>query len=633
MTKTSGSPASLIFRQALPAALAQTDPDQRLRRLADLALPDLDLVEIIKLDRAVRQTAGATAQGFARVRLAVLSDCTIEQLLPAIRIAGLRRGLLIETYGGGFGQYRQELLHAGSPLHGFRPDSVLLSLSSRGVLAGVPPSAAAAAADHALDEAVDELRSLWRKARDDFHATVMQQSFLDTSEPLFGSLDRLVPGAPFRLTARLNDRLADAAAEEGVAWLDIARASARDGIHAWFDVARWLQGKMEVAPQAAPRYGELLSRLLAAQRGQSRKCLVLDLDNTLWGGVIGDDGLEGIVLGQGSATGEAHLALQHYARLLRDRGVILAVCSRNDLATAEAVFRDHPEMALARSDFAAFVVNWNDKAENLRLIARELNIGVDSLVFVDDNPAERARVRESLPMVAVPELPPDAAHYVSCIADAGYFEAASFTAEDRRRAGDYAANAGRAASRELAQSLDEFLQGLGMSVSYGPVAPVDLPRVTQLLNKTNQFNPTTRRYPAADLALFCAAPENIALQFRLADRFGDNGLVSVMLLRPAGEESDVMEIDNWVMSCRVFGRQLEAEAMNIAVEIARARGIRAFRAEYIPTPRNSVICDLYESLGFSRLSGPAAPEQPSQWLLALRAYAPPRTFIDRRALT
>ena len=212
----------------------------------------------------------------------------------------------------------------------------------------------------------------------------------------------------------------------------------------------------------------MVARIVAAQRGLSRKCLVFDLDNTLWGGVIGDDGIEGIVLGEGSAAGEAHLALQRYAKQLKERGVILAVCSKNDPAIAEAAFRDHPEMILRRSDISAFVANWDDKAENLKAIAARLNIGLDSLVFVDDNPVERARIRQSLPMVAVPELPKDIAHYVRCIADAGYFEAVAFTSEDRQRTEQYVANAEREALFEVSESLDDFLRGLQMSVVFGP---------------------------------------------------------------------------------------------------------------------------------------------------------------------
>jgi FkbH-like protein len=436
----------------------------------------------------------------------------------------------------------------------------------------------------------------------------------------------VVPGAPATVVARLNDQACEAAARDGALVLDVARASQRDGIDAWFDVGRWLQGKLEIAPQAAPLYGDLTARILAAQRGLSKKCLVLDLDNTLWGGVIGDDGLDGIVLGEGSAAGEAHLALQHYARQLKERGVILAVCSKNDLKIAEAAFRDHPEMALRRSDFAAFQANWDDKAQNLKVIAARLNIGLDALVFVDDNPAERARVRQSLPMVAVPEMPEDPAHYVRCLAEAGYFEAVAFTAEDRGRAEAYAANAEREALLGSAESMDDFLRGLNMTALYGPFTAVDHARVVQLINKTNQFNTTTRRYAGEEIARIMDEPDAVTLQFRLLDRVGDNGLVSTMILRPTADD-EALEIENWVMSCRVFGRELEFEAMNVAVAAAKERGARALVADYIPTPKNDVISKLYPSLGFTEVDSPAPANRATRWVLDLADYVTRKTHI------
>ena len=450
-----------------------------------------------------------------------------------------------------------------------------------------------------------------------FNATIIQQTFLDITEPVFGSYDRLVPGAPARVITQLNDQLSKAAAQDGVLLLDVARASERDGIDAWFDTGSWLHGKLEIAPEAATLYGDMVARIVAAQRGLSKKCLVFDLDNTLWGGVIGDDGLEGLVLGEGSAAGEAHLALQRYAKQLKERGVILAVCSKNDPAIAEAAFNEHPEMLLKRSDISAFVANWNDKAENLKAIAARLNIGLDSLVFVDDNPVERARIRQSLPMVAVPELPKDIAHYVRCLADAGYFEAVAFTSEDRQRTEQYAANAERESLFELSGSLDDFLRNLQMSVVFGPFTAADLVRVTQLFNKTNQFNTTTKRYSAEEVANFAAAEQTVTLQFRLLDKYGDNGLVSAMILRPDPKQLEIFEIDNWVMSCRVFGRQLEFEAMNIAVEQARRRGGKALRADYIPTPKNGVISELYSSLGFSPLNDRTLGDGGTCWFLDL----------------
>jgi FkbH-like protein len=314
------------------------------------------------------------------------------------------------------------------------------------------------------------------------------------------------------------------------------------------------------------------------------------------------------------------LALQHYAKQLKERGIILAVCSKNDAKIAEAAFRDHPEMALRRSDFAAFLANWDDKAENLKAIAARLNIGVDSLVFVDDNPVERARVRQSLPMVAAPELPDDAAHYVRCLAEAGYFEAVAFTSEDRDRAQQYAANAERETLLGSAESMDEFLRGLNMSVVFGPFTSVDHSRVVQLINKTNQFNTTTRRYASEEVARITSLPEALTLQFRLIDRVGDNGLVSTMILRPTPDDVDVLEIENWVMSCRVFGRGLEYEVMNIAVDAAREHGARALVGNYIPTAKNDVIKTLYPNLGFTEVNQSGPANGATRWFLDLVDY-------------
>jgi FkbH-like protein len=619
-------PTARDFREDLRAALARDKPADGLESLAALAGHRLSFLETVQLDRALARLEVKEAPGFQTVKLAILASSTVDHLPPAIRVAGLRRTLLIDVHSGTYGQYRQDLLDPASALHRFQPQAALFSLTAREAIAGVGLAASLAELDGAVGRFVAELRSLWRKAREIGAAAVIQQTFLDVSEPLFGGYDRMVSGSPSRVVARLNDQVCEAAAGDGVLILDVARSSQRDGIDAWFDVGRWLQGKLEIAPQAAPLYGDLAVRILAAQRGLSKKCLVLDLDNTLWGGVIGDDGIDGIVLGEGSAAGEAHLALQHYAKQLKERGVILAVCSKNDVKIAEAAFRDHPEMALRRSDFAAFEANWDDKAQNLKAIAAKLNIGVDALVFVDDNPIERARVRQSLPMVAVPEMPEDPALYVRCVAEAGYFEATAFTAEDRDRAEAYAANAEREALLGAAESMDDFLRGLAMTAVYGPFTAVDHARVVQLINKTNQFNTTTRRYAADEIARIMEEPDAVTLQFRLLDRVGDNGLVSTMILRPA-EDDEVLRIENWVMSCRVFGRELEFEAMNIAVEAAKEHGARALVADYIPTPKNDVISKLYPSLGFTEASSPAPANKASRWILDLADYVARKTHI------
>ncbi len=622
-------PVTQRFREELRAADAVSDAQKRIQHLGSIAAHRLGLVEVLQLDRALCKSAAANIDGFARLRVAVVGSATLDHLSPAIRVAALRHRLLFDLHTGAYAQYRQEILDPASSLYAFAPQLVVLAMTANDAIGNIPVTATEAEVSAALTHAVEELRALWRTLRDRAKVTVIQQTFLEHSLPVFGSYDRSVAGAPSRMVRELNDLLADAARADGTLLLDIEQQKQRDGIEAWFDVRRWLHAKQEIRPEAAAYYGELLARIIAAQRGLSRKCLVLDLDNTLWGGVVGDDGIDGIVLGEGSAQGEAHLALQRYARQLKDRGILLAVCSKNDPAIAEAAFRDHPEMLLRRADIAAFVANWRDKAANLQEIAAQLNIGIDSLVFVDDNPVERARVREALPMVAVPELPDDPAEYATALAAAGYFEAVSFTSEDRARAELYAKDSQRSALLSESTSVDDFLRSLDMTVDHGQFGTSDLVRVTQLVNKTNQFNTTTRRYSAEEIAAAASSPAHITLQFRLRDRFGDNGLVSTIILGP-NDEPATYELENWVMSCRVFGRELEFEAMNIAVETALRRNARGFFADYIPTKKNVVIKDLFPSLGFGLVSGGAKPDESSRWFLDLSRYAPRQTHITRR---
>jgi FkbH-like protein len=622
-------PQADSFGARLREALSARSVDERLRRLAALARCRLDFLETIQLDRALQALALELDERLPRHRLALLGSTTLDHLAPGIRVAGLRRGLWIDVHVGGYGQYRHEIMDPHSAVQRFAPHTVVLSIAAAHALPDIDATVGADGVQRHVRASLGELRSVWQRAHTTLQAHVIQQTFLDLSEPLFGSFDRLVPGSPWSVADSLNRALAEGARAAGVALLDLDRTIHRDGRDAWFDTARMLQAKQEIAPQAAPAYGDLVARVVCAQRGLSKKCLVLDLDNTLWGGVLGDDGVQGLVLGQGSAAGEAHLAVQRYAKQLRDRGVILAVCSKNDPQLAQDAFASHPEMVLKPSDIAAFVANWDDKARNLTDIARQLNMGLDSLVFLDDNPAERARVREALPDVAVPELPDDVAGYVRRLADAGYFEATSFTAEDRQRGEQYAQNVERDALRDSAQSMEEFLQSLHMTVEYGPFTALDLARVNQLINKTNQFNPTTRRFTVEQLDALLATPGALSLQFRLRDRFGDNGLVSAMILAPHTGDPQCLEIDTWVMSCRVFGRQLEHEAMNLAVEAARRAGARELIASYAPTPKNEVIRELYPTLGFRAADLAGQPPGVARWSLQIAEYIPNKTYIAR----
>ena len=411
--------------------------------------------------------------------------------------------------------------------------------------------------------------------------------------------------------------------EDGVDVLALDARVALDGLYAWHNPELWHRAKQEVSPAAAPMYGELVMRLVAAQRGRSYKALVLDLDNTIWGGVVGDDGVEGLVLGQGSALGEAFADFQDYARELSRRGVILAACSKNDENNALEPFERHPEMVLKRSDLASFVANWRDKPANLRAIAEQLNIGLDALVFVDDNPFERDLVRHELPMVAVPEISDDPTSYARTLADAGYFEAVSITDEDRARSGQYQGNRQRDALKARATDLDSYLHGLEMRLLWRRFDRVGLGRTVQLINKTNQFNLTTRRYTEADVLDVMRDDHAFGVQLRLVDRFGDNGIIGIVIGR-LRDDADLL-IDTWLMSCRVLGRQVEPTTLNLVAVLAKAHGARRLVGEYIPTAKNGMVRDHYARLGFSSLGEGSSGA--TRHGLDLAGFIPRDTFV------
>ena len=602
------------------------NPNASWNDLCHLASCSLDFPQMLRLSRLIGKHFNACPEEFGTrpVKLAILGSATTSHLLPGIRVAGLRRNLWIEIYTGNYGQYAQDLADPNSPFFRFEPDAVLFVFDASALLGTGDLAWSEAEAGEAADNAVSRLRGFWRYALTATHGQVIQQTFITTAAALMGENEHKLPGSLHNLTALLNVRLRQAAPEEGVDLLSMDTRIARDGLSAWHDPAFWHHAKQEIAPAATPMYGDLVARLLGARLGRSAKCLVLDLDNTLWGGVVGDDGVANIALGQGSACGEAFVAFQRYVKGLSQRGIVLAVCSKNDEANALAPFESHAEMVLQRSDIACFVANWQDKPSNIRHIAAALNLGLDSLVFVDDNAFERNIVRRELPMVCVPELPSDPAHYAQCIADAGYFEAVAFTAEDFDRSKLYQSNAKRLALQASSTDLASYLQSLCMRLIWGPIDSTNLPRVTQLINKTNQFNLTTRRYSEQEVASMAADPRNMTLQCRLVDRLGDNGIIGVVITK--ADEAGYHLIDTWLMSCRVLGRQAEEAMLNVLVDCARAAGISGLKGEYIPTDKNGMVKDLFQRLGFSETA--AAPDGRTLWSLNLGSFEPLPTTVD-----
>jgi FkbH-like protein len=625
-------PTMSDWRQRMKALSA--DPATAWENAVTLSNAKLNFVLTNALDETIRRILpeGPAALSTRKIRLAVIGSSTLTHLLPAIRAAGLRRGIWIDTYENEFGQYLQELSQPDSPLHAFKPNAVLIALDAYHLTAGVTAGLNQESADAALRETQDRIREVWRMAKQAFHCPIVQQAALPVHLPVLGNNEHRLPGSRANFVTRLNQAIRVMAEADGVDILAVDDQVSRHGIGKWHDSALWHRSKQEITPTAGPLYGDLVGRWVAAGQGRSFKCLVLDLDNTIWGGVIGDDGLEGIFLGQGSPLGEAYVAFQEYARELSRRGIILAVCSKNDEANAIEPFEKHPDMVLKRGDIASFVANWSNKADNIRAIAQELNIGLDSLVFVDDNPFERELVRQELPMVAVPEVSDDPTGYPLALADAGYFEGLSVTEEDRERSSQYQGNKARDALRAAVTDLPSYLRGLEMQLVWRRFDKIGLQRIVQLINKSNQFNLTTRRYTEEDVIAVMADPDAFGLQLRLLDRFGDNGIIAIIIGRlRAGPclDADVrgkdLYIDIWLMSCRVLGRQVEPTTLNLIAREAARLGATRIVGEYLPTKKNSMVRDHYARLGFTVIE--TDPGGRSRSLLDLATFTPADNFI------
>ncbi|ONH55425.1 methoxymalonyl-ACP biosynthesis protein FkbH [Frankia sp. CcI49] len=544
----------------------------------------------------------ASAELPRSARVAVLGSYTTAQFSGLLPLAAARAGIAVAVYEAGYDQYQREILDSDSGLYRFRPDLVVLAVHDGAVSLPTWPGDLADA-EAAVDAEVARFRGMWDTVTSRCHARIVQHTIAIPAEVALGHLAARLPTSRLTMLRRFNAALSQAAGDT-VAVVDCERLAAAVGTDTWFDARYWHRAKQAVSLSCIPLLARHTAAVIAGTLGRSRKCLVLDLDNTLWGGLLGEDGLTGIALGAGP-TGEAFTAFQNYVLELKERGVILAVCSKNNRSDVLEAFTRHPDMRLRVEDIAVLSVGWDDKAHQIRAIADTLAIGLDALVFVDDNSAERALVRQALPEVDVVDLPEDPHDYVRTLASYPYFETRAITAADRERTAQYQARA-RAADlrRDAGDDLSAFLRDLDMTATVVSVDELTLPRVTQLINKTNQFNVTTRRRGEAEVRALAADPDVLALCVRLADRFGDHGLVGVLIARISGP---VLDIDTWLLSCRVIGRTLEDEMLGLLIETGRRRGAHILRGTYHPSPKNGHVADLYPRLGFERSGDNDAP--------------------------
>ncbi|MBF0483599.1 MAG: HAD family hydrolase [Candidatus Omnitrophica bacterium] len=516
-----------------------------------------------------------------KIKVSVLSSSTTSHLLPVLDVWLAKNGLNAQLWESEFDTFDQMIIDSKSDLYKFNPEIVFILINYRDI-------------DQDVENRIAHFQGLWDLLQQRLDCFVIQSNVDVPLTRIMGNYEAVLSSSNQNLLRKFNSRLGEAV-KTGVTVFDLEYIAGMFGKKQWFDNRYWYHSKHAFNLEAIGLVAFYLSRLIAGVKGLSKKCLVLDLDNTLWGGVIGDDGINGIILANG-AVGEAFVDFQKYIRGLKERGIILTICSKNEELNAKEPFLKHPEMILKLDDIAVFNANWNNKADNICSIAETLNIGLDSMVFIDDNPAERELVRSILPQVTVVDMPEDPADYIRALDEQALFETIAFSDEDRIRNDFYRDNSKRQALQKQFTDLNEYLKSLEMSSVVGDFDEVNLGRIAQLINKSNQFNLTTNRYTEVQIKSMMNDPAYSTRFFRLKDRLGDNGLISAVILKDFGQ--GVLGIDTWVMSCRVLSRGMEEFIFNEIISLAKTKQYKSIQGQYIPTKKNGLVADLLKNLGF-----------------------------------
>lgn len=564
-----------------------------LQKLANIARTESDTDELIRLGDKLKEVADAdyAEAGYMRKRVAVLSGYSSQFIISLTRVALFRMGIHADFYESEYGLYEQAIFGADERLLKFRPEIVYFCVGK----------------DHFHENSnADEEAARWLRLWDATHrllnCEIVVNTFEESITRVYGSFETKLKSSRANFVRTLNLKLS-LEAPTFVHFHDINFLSALHGRLNWRDDGLFDLSKIPVSFEYLVPYAEGLAAVIGALFGRNKKCLVLDLDNTLWGGVIGDDGVSGIEIGEGSPTAEAYKRFQLYIKSLKDRGVILAVCSKNEEKNAKEPFLKRTEMPLKIEDFSAFFANWDPKSDNIQRIAQTLNLGLDSFVFVDDNPAEREIVKRNLPEVTVVEMPDDPSLFERTLAGTHYFETVGVTHEDLERTTQYRANALRQEALVTSgENYEDYLKSLAMSAVIAPFNTDNLPRITQLINKTNQFNLTTRRYSESEIGKVASESCYLTRYVKLKDRFGDNGLISVLIGKFEPDAS--FSIETWLMSCRVLKRQVENVLFKNLLEYLVECDVKKITGVYIPTEKNALVATLFSDLGFKRVDMP-----------------------------
>jgi FkbH-like protein len=584
---------ALLNRARLAQALGDMElAANDIRRIADTSHEYSDWTKAAKiLTKLLRKKQSVDLPYLRSAKIAVLSTSTPDLLVPLIQLACFRDGINAQLYVAPYGSAQQEVLNPGSGLYAFQPSFVINLLNWRDAnLTDFDQQP-----EITTDGVLNDLTAFWNQLTSQQACHIIQANFdLPAIDPN-GYLSKSLPAGRASILNKINLRLFENT-PAAVSILDLDGISANYGKQRWSDAKYWHLAKQHPATGALPLLANNITALIRNKVGLTKKVLVLDLDNTLWGGVIGEEGINHIELGAPSARGEAFQAFQSYLRSLKERGILLAVCSKNNQEDAQQPFLEHDSSILKLEDFAIFVANWQDKASNIRQIAETLSLGLDSFVFIDDNPIERELVKKELPEVAVPEMPPEPSDYIQIIDQQLYFQSTSLSAEDIDRHQSYQAKAKIESLKTSSASIEEFLTGLQMTAEVGEFNDSVLSRVVQLIGKTNQFNLTTPRYTEEQVVKMINSPDYWTQYIKLKDKYTDHGIIGLNIAKK--QTDNQWEIDTWLMSCRVIGRSVENLMLDLLVKNLQHKGCTKLYGSYIPTRKNAMVADLYKKLGF-----------------------------------
>ena len=577
---------------------------------------------MMKTFQELKKLAKHTPADLPMIKIALIGDTATQFLATAIRGTGVERGYQIDLFEAEYNQVERQFLDPTSELYQSDADYIVLFQSTHKL-----------GEKHSLLSA-DQQETL-AEERLAFIASICENPALadkkiicldypEIEDTVFGSYATKVSSSLTYQVRKLNMGLMDLSQQYANLFIcDIAGLQNKLGRDIMFAPNVYVSTEMVLSIDALPYVAGRVMDIICAIKGQFKKCLILDLDNTVWGGVIGDDGIEGIQLGHGLGIGKAFTEFQMWVKKLKQRGIIICVASKNNEETAKEPFEKHPDMVLKLEDIAVFQANWETKVDNIRTIQRILNIGFDSMVFLDDNPFERNIVRENIPGITVPELPEDPGEYLEYLYSLNLFETASYSQADKDRTKQYQVEAKRVSLQKTFSNEADFLKSLDMVSVVSGFNAFNTPRVAQLSQRSNQFNLRTVRYTEADIEAYGKDPDVIHLSFTLEDKFGDNGLIAVIIMKP--QDTETLFVDTWFMSCRVLKRGMENFTLNTMVEAARQKGYKRIIGEYLPTPKNKMVEGHYPSLGFEKLEG-------TRYVLDVEQYQPKEYYIQKKII-